>query len=58
MLTRDDIVRISEGVIRELKLVEDYTNPQSNIKTIHLTYRGQIINSVSINVESQLLENK
>lgn len=54
MLTREDIVRITEGVIRELKLVEErptFTDP--NTRTIHLKYKDQVIDTVCFDIKDR-----
>lgn len=50
MLTRDDVERITEQVLKELELEldTDFTNP--NRRIIILKFRGQRIDSVSFDV--------
>ena len=52
MLTREDIVRITESVIQNLRLVEErssFTEP--NKRTIHLKYENRIIDTVYFDVK-------
>lgn len=51
MLTREDVERITENVLRELTLEVkngDFTNP--NERVVSLKYRGNVISSTSFSV--------
>lgn len=50
-MTRDDVERITEQVIKELRLTMprgDFTDP--NRRTIELTFKDQVIDSVTFDV--------
>lgn len=54
MSTREDIVRIAESVIRDLRLElekTDWTDP--NRRTVSLTYNGTTIDSVTFDIKDQ-----
>lgn len=54
MLTREDIVRIAESVIRDLRLeLGDADVFEPNIRTVSLLYNGTVIDSVSFDIKDK-----
>lgn len=54
MLIREDIVRIAESVIKDLRLElerTDFTDP--NRRTVVLKYNGTVIDSVTFDIKDQ-----
>lgn len=53
-LTREDVVRITEQVLSDLRLQEErpsFTDP--NTRTVHLKYKGKVISTVYFDVKDR-----
>jgi hypothetical protein len=51
-LTRDDVIRIVESVIKDLSLSVDDCPPGCTERTVELKYKQQVIDRVTLNLET------